>query len=163
MKAVFMRVKGNNLVPVDPYAEQMLARCKIGEGLTVEATKTRNIRFHRKFFALLNLAFSMWDPYEDYIDHETGEIIVTPSFKDFDSFREEVLIMAGHCDQVFSLNGKSFKLRAKSISFAKCDEYEFERVYRNVLTVIWNRLLRDKQFDSPEAVDAVVMQLMGYE
>jgi hypothetical protein len=163
MKAVFMRSHGGILVPVDPYAEQLVSRCKVGEGISVEAKKFRNIRFHRKFFSLLNLAFEMWEPMLEYIDNDTGEIMAKDVFKNFESFREEILILAGHCDQVFSVDGKTFKLRARSVSFARCDDYEFERIYRDVLAVIWNKVLRYKQFASPDDADAIVNKLLGYE
>ena len=163
MKAVFMRSHGGILVPADVYADQLVARCKIGEGISVEAKKFRNIRFHRKFFSLLNLGFEMWEPVQEHIDHDTGEIIASDCAKNFDAFREEVLILAGHCDQVFSLDGRSFRLIARSISFAKCDEFEFERIYRSVLDVLWNKVLRFKQFASPGEVNDIVTKLLGYE
>lgn len=154
MKCVFMRVKGNYLLPVDPYAEQLVERCKLGEGITVEARKNRNIGFHRKFFKLLLLGFDMWEPSAD------TRIAVG---KDFNSFRAEVLIMAGHYEQVFTLDGNGFKLIAKSISFASIDDFKFEQVYKSVLTVIWEKILAHKGFKNQEAVDTMVYRLLGFE
>ena len=155
MRAVFAKGQGNVLIPADPAAEQFIASLKLGSGAAVEVKKARNIRFHRKFFSLLQLAFDIWEP--------TGEKMWkgVPIRKDFERFREDITILAGHYDVSYALDG-SVKLTAKSISFANCDEHEFESVYDSVLDVVWEKILREANFRSKAEVESVVNQLMAY-
>ncbi|MBN3839236.1 DUF1367 family protein [Burkholderia sp. Ac-20349] len=153
---MFQKVRGNLLAPVDPAAEKFLAGLKLGDGANVEVTKGRNVRFHRKFFALLQLAFDVWDPPADRT--YKGE----PIGKEFESFREDILILAGHCEAHFGIGG-AVRLKAKSISFAKCDEYDFNDVYGSVLKVVWDKILRHAKFASEQEVEQVVNQLLAFE
>lgn len=155
MKCIFEKAPGDVFVAVDENAKRLSERVKVGEGITVEATKTRNIKFHRLFFALLNFAFDMWDPPAE------REFRGQPIQKNFERFREEVLILAGHYEPTYSLDG-SLKLEAKSIAFANCDEHEFKEVYSAVLDVVWERIFRQASFRSKEEVEAIVGQLLAY-
>lgn len=155
MKAVFAKGQGNVLIPADPAAERFIASLKLGGGASVEVKKARNIKFHRKFFSLLQLAFDVWEP--------TGQKVWkgVPIRKDFERFREDITILAGHYDVAYGLNG-DVRLTAKSISFANCEEHEFEAVYQAVLDVVWDKILREANFRSKAEVERVVNQLMGY-
>lgn len=155
MRAVFAKGTGNVLIPADPAAEQFIASLKLGSGAAVETKKVRNVRFHRKFFSLLQLAFDMWEPPGD----KTWKGV--PIRKDFERFREDITILAGHYDVSYALDG-SVKMTAKSISFANCDEFEFEKVYQSVLDVVWDKILRESNFRSKAEVENVVNQLMAY-
>lgn len=155
MKCIFAKGQGNVLIPADPAAEQFIASLKLGNGASVEAKKARNVKFHRKFFALLQLAFDIWEP--------PGEKVWkgVPIRKDFERFREDITILSGHYDASYGLDGE-VKLTAKSISFANCDEHEFESVYQAVLDVVWEKILREANFRSKAEVENVVNQLMAY-
>jgi hypothetical protein len=155
VKCIFEKGPGDVLVAVDENAKKLVASVALGEGFSVEAKKARNIKFHRLFFALLNFAFEMWDPPED------RQFRGQPIQKNFERFREEVLILAGHYDPVYSLDG-SLKLEAKSIAFANCDEHEFREVYGAVLNVVWDRVFRGAHFRSKDEVEEVVRQLLAY-
>lgn len=155
MKCAFAKAQGGVLVPADPAAEDFVRSIKAGAGMVVEVKKTRNVRFHRKFFALLQLAFDVWEPRGEKTWN--GQEIR----KDFERFREDITILAGHYDVSYGLDG-SVKLTAKSISFANCDDFEFERVYSGVLDVVWDKILSEANFRSKEEVESVVNQLMGY-
>lgn len=155
MDCVFQRVRGNMLVPVDPNAEKLVSSVKVGDGIAVQARKKRSLGFHKKFFSLLQLAFDVWEP--------TGQKVWkgVPIRKDFERFREDITILAGHYDVAYGLNG-DVRLTAKSISFANCEEHEFEAVYQAVLDVVWDKILREANFRSKAEVERVVNQLMGY-
>lgn len=156
MQAIFAKAEGQVLVPVDAGATRFLRALKIGEGMAVEAKKLRNVRFHRKFFKLLRLAFDSWQPNEDL---RRDGICVR---KDFEAFREHVLILAGHCDATYGADG-SVRLTPRSIAFDACDDFEFERVYQAVLDVVWTRVLRQVRYRSPQEVEAVAQQLVTFE
>lgn len=155
MRCIFEKAPGDVLVPVDENAKKLLAGVAFGDGFSVEAKKTRNIKFHRLFFAMLNFAFEMWDPPAE------REFRGQPIQKNFERFREDVLILAGHYEAVYSVDG-SLKLQAKSIAFANCDELEFRGVYSTVLDVVWDRVFRQAQFRSKDDVETVVRQLLAY-
>jgi len=155
MKCVFARGNGKFLIPADDDAVKFVESLKVGDGVVVEAKRHRNLAFHRKFFSLLRLAFDMWEPVGD------REINGIPVRKDFERFREDITILAGYYDASYGLDG-TVKLRAKSISFANCDQDEFESVYNAVLDVVWDKILKQAKFESKEEVERVVCQLLEY-
>jgi len=89
-----------------------------GREVMAKLAQPRNIRFHRKFFALLGVA-------RDMANTDFNE----------EQFRAFCIAGAGHCDFIPGHDGKLVAI-PKSISFANMDETEFNRVYQNVLTFI---------------------------
>ena len=125
-----------------------------GEFALVEFIFPRNPKFHRKFFGLLNFAFDAWEP-----DRVRKSYKGRPVAKNFDQFREDVLILSGYSEQTFDLKG-NMKLKAKSISFAKMDDAEFEQVYSAVVDVILADVL--KTYANREELEEVVQRVMGF-
>ena len=87
-----------------------LVKCKI--------TKPRNIKFHNKFMALIDMVYQN----QEQFDHK-------------EDLRKELIIEAGYFTEYTSFEGE-IKRKAKSISFAKMDEYEFMDLYNAVLDQI---------------------------
>lgn len=106
------------LVPDDDVSRQYVKKLKAGEPVMVVIRKPRNIKFHRKLFALLNLAFENQDKYDD-----------------FEAFRKEVVMRAGFWEEHHHLSG-AISYTAKSLSFATMDELEFSMVYDKVIDAI---------------------------
>lgn len=156
MKGVFVKRPDGALAAVDHDAELLLAGIAVGSGVTLEGRRARSIAFHRKFFALLKLAFDVWDP--DPLDRY-GPMSVG---KEFERFRKDVLILAGHFTSVWSLEGE-LRLEAKSLAFANMDELEFGQVYASVLNVVWSRVLRAANYASEAEVERVVGELLRFE
>ena len=154
MRCMFER-RGDVLVPADPEAFKLVESVKNGAGISVEARRARNIKFHRKFFSLLSLAYDMWEPPADRTHN--GE----PIRKNMDRFREDVLILAGHYEASYSLSG-DVQLEAKSIAFSNCDEHEFRGIYDAVLDVVWERIFQHTNFASKDEVERVTNQLLSY-
>lgn len=125
-----------------------------GELSRLECVIPRNARFHFKFFALLNVGFDAWEPGRKRKTYKGF-----PVQKDFEQFREDVTIAAGHFTQTFGLNGK-FKLKAKSISFASMDDAEFERVYSSVANVLLAGVLF--RYAGRDELDQVVDKIIGF-
>lgn len=94
----------------------------------VKYTKKRNAKFHRKFFALVNLCYQNQEQYNN-----------------FEHLRKELIICAGHYDLIFDLEKGQQKKEAQSISFAKMDETEFSKLYTDVLNVICDKFLFDRE------------------
>jgi len=155
MQVMFEKVPGGYLRPVGEDAEMYVASLKVGAGVRMDVTKVRNPMFHRKCLKLIRVGFETWTPDGAPVDG------IIPA-KDFESFRERVLIMAGHCDMVFTPDGSGFTLKARSIAFASCGEYEFQKVYRNILDVVWERIMKQANYRSPQELDDVVNQLLSF-
>lgn len=156
MKGVFQKRPDGSLVPADDLAEKILTSIKVGEGLSLEAKKARNVRFHRKFFVLLNLAFEVWEP------DPCSRYAALGVRKEFEKFRKDIVVLAGHFIETWSLDGE-LTLEAKSISFANMDELEFREVYSSVLSVVWSRIMRHANYESEADVDRVVNELLRFD
>ena len=107
---------------------ELAKKIKPNEVYEFEFKKTRNIKFHRKFFALINLCFSN-----------------QKTFNNIEHLRKELIICAGHYELIFDLESGTQKKEALSISFASMDEIEFNKLYNDVLNVICEKFLFDKE------------------
>ena len=108
---------------------------------------------HKKYFALLNLAFENWEPGE--IDSKYGK-----PMKNFDRFRKDVAILTGHYDLVIRVDGSS-RPEAKSISFAKMDQSEFEGLYSKTIDLLVEKIY-GKDNMTPEQMDKLVMEFIRF-
>ena len=98
----------------------------LNEPFVITYTKKRNIKFHRKFFALMNMIFDNQEKYNS-IEH----------------LRKDLIIAAGYYDTRFNFEGVEI-LEAKSMSFSSMDEIEFSELYNRIIDVIvkyfnWDR------------------------
>lgn len=125
-----------------------------GELIEIEAKLPRNSKMHRKYFALLNLGFEHW---ESNRKHKTYK--GKPVTKSFESFREEILILAGFFEQTFTLKG-DLKLEAKSIKFAKMEQDEFEDLYSKTINVLLEHVFIT--YKDRAEIDAVIEQVMRF-
>lgn len=155
MKLIIAKTKFGTLEPINEEGREWLAKQAVGQGLKCEVKKVRNLRFHRKAFSLFRLAFDLWEPADIQFKGQ-------PVQKEFERFRKDLTILAGFYTPVYHLNGM-LELEAKSLSFENMGEEEFERVYRAILTVVWDRILKDHHFESPNAVERAVEELLRYE
>ena len=147
---VLIKAQGGFLIPADEQSAQALQRVKTGEAIRVSATKIRNVLFHRKFFALLNLAYDSWEPMAEY----KGE----KAQKNFEQFRNDVVCLAGYHETTVTLRG-DVRVKAKSISFARMQEDEFQELYNSVINVILSRIL--KNYSKPD-LENVINQLISF-
>ena len=99
----------------------------LNEPVEFEFTKKRNIKFHKKFFALLNLVFENQELYIN-IEH----------------LRKDLTISAGYYILRYNFEGVEIT-EAKSISFANMDEIEFSEFYNRVIDVVVKWLGIEKQ------------------
>lgn len=110
----FLAKKVNNaLYPIDEVGLEAMDKIKYDVEITVK--KIRNVRFHSKFFALLKIVFDNQEIFDD---------------KEF--LREELTKAAGYYTHYKNHLGVSC-YKAKSISFEKMDEIEFESFYNSFL------------------------------
>lgn len=126
----YCRVTSKGLVPMDETDWEIAKQLRLGQDVKVHISMPRNIKFHRKFFALLNLTF---DNLPEQIQ------------KELHIFSIETLLVAikidlGYYDWINVAGRNVVKLR--SISFAKMDEVQFEHFYDLAVTDILSNYLR---------------------
>lgn len=131
-----------------------MVKMEPGELAEVEVRIPRNPKFHRKFFALLNVGFDAWEPARK---RKTYRGI--PMLKNFERFRHDITILAGFYEQTFDLKGRMV-LEAKSISFSNMDDAQFEEVYSAVTDVLLREVLTT--YKGRAELDEVVERIMGF-
>ena len=107
-------------------------KLEIGKTYKAKITLVRNAKFHRKYFALIRLAW-------EYQNERT----VAHFRNDVELFRKTVEIAAGHCEPVFNIELKSWVDIPKSIAFDKMDEAEFQDLYERVKDVLFTIFLKN--------------------
>lgn len=115
MKIQVVKNLNGTLKPAYDSDYESFKKIPLNEIIEIEYKKQRNIKFHRKLFSLLNLAYSnqnMFDNLEDMryclmLECNLSEI------------------------KVNRLTGEIFKV-PKSLQFAKMDEVEFNEVYNTL-------------------------------
>lgn len=107
---------------------ELAKKIKVNELYEVEIRQPRNIKFHKKFFALLDLVYQNQDAYANK-----------------DDLREDLTIEAGYFRLTDNIHGQTVK-RAKSISFASMDDFEFSEFYSSVMNVVikWLKISREE-------------------
>lgn len=111
----------DGLKPMYPSDLDAKKKLRIGEVYSVEVKYDRNWKFHKKFFALVNLGWqnSKYDmPY--------------------DTYRKYVIMKAGYV--LTYQTDKGVLYEAESISYGSCGQEKFERVFNDVLGVIANEI-----------------------
>jgi Protein of unknown function (DUF1367) len=126
------------LIPACEEANEWLRRKKLGATILVEPREMRNGAFHRKYFALLNLAFDYWRDNAETLEYKGQNV-----FPHFDRFRRDVIILAGFYRPVTNIKGE-VRLEAESISFAAMDEERFEKLYSATINVLLERVFNGK-------------------
>lgn len=97
------------------------------EMIECDIKKPRNIKFHKKTFALFNLVFSNQEHYQNV-----------------DDLRHDLTVAAGYYLERINLQGETIRV-AKSISFAKMDEHDFSEYYDSIIAQIVLHFHFDKQ------------------
>ena len=101
-------------------------------GSVVECTvkEYRNYRFHKLYFAMINLSW-------EYLTEQQREF-----FHDsVNAFRKTVEVAAGHYEPVYSVSRQMWLEVPKSIAFDKLDEAGFHDLYERVKTVIFENFI----------------------
>lgn len=106
------RIQG--LVPLYPSDFDDKRKLRLGETYQVEVTNPRNVGFHKKFFAMLN------------VGHENTSLDMP-----FDTYRKYMIVKAGFFTAYQTPKGIYYD--PNSISFASMSQDEFEEVYSRVL------------------------------
>lgn len=117
----FAQIINNKLVPEYSSDYEKLGKLKSGITYSIEIKQPRNIDFHRKFFALINLTYNNQD-----------------HFNNIDEMRSWLIMKAGFYKRVQTPSGEMFQ--PESLSFSSMDELRFSEVYSRVLDQVCNWL-----------------------
>jgi hypothetical protein len=122
-ETLYMRRQLGALRPSDPASAEVLERLPADEDVRVEVFRPRNVKLHRKFFALLQVVY----PHQNL-------------YPTFDTFRAAIEVALGYGDSVKVGKGRTI-IVPKSISFAKLDQAGFEQLYERAVDLITTRIL----------------------
>jgi len=125
---IYVKKTSTGLVPIYNSDYEGLKECKLklGEEYEVEIKKKRNYKFHKKYFALLNLCFENQDKFEDIND-----------------LRYYLTMKSGFVKKIDTGNG--IMHIPKSISFSNMDEIEFDNLYQLTITTVCNFIGIEKE------------------
>jgi len=130
---LFCRNTISGLVPLFPADFDEKRKLKLGQDYEVDVRNPRNVGFHRKFFAMLN------------IGHENTQLNMP-----FDAYREIMTIKAGYFNAYETPKGVYYQ--PKSISFASMSQDEFEEFYSRVM----DQVIDDIGITSKEIEDQLI-------
>lgn len=133
MKIIMVKTLGGVLKCTNDADYEKLKVIKAGKFIEVDIRQKRNLKFHKKFFALIKLVF------------DNQEI-----FNNQDHLRKELVKEAGFYELYRALDGTQIAI-AKSISFGSMSESEFSDLYNRVLDVV----VKYFHFDKQEIMDEI--------
>ena len=119
----FLAVKRlGSLQPADEAGEAAIRKLGLGELVTVEVKRPRNGKFHRKFFAMLQIILQNQEHYQS-----------------IDDLLDVCKLRTGHCRAIQTKQGE-VKI-PKSISFSAMDDTEFADFYDRACGWVCNEVI----------------------
>lgn len=146
---------GTWIVPSTPFDFEILKTVPNGKALRMEFTQQRNIKFHRKFFVLLQVILHYIDePDRDRLNIHTK-----------DELLNRLKIDLGLYDLWIVGEGAPLPVGTpvfvpKSIAFASMDNTAFDRLYKDTINVSIGQYIR---MDCMNALDKAVTHLLAFE
>ena len=122
MVKILVARKLTGLFPVDETGEVVIRKFTPGEVVSIDVKRPRNVAFHRKFFAMLQIILQNQD-----------------AFKSIDDLLELTKLRTGHCHTVLTKAGE-VKI-TDSISFAAMDDTEFANFYDRACAWVINEVV----------------------
>lgn len=153
-EGLLRKVGIDHFVPVDDGLDGV----KLDEYVTCKTMRQHNVKFRRKWFALLRLAFDAWDiPTEASYEIAKYSHYGVPQ-KNFERFRKDITIAVGFYDMVVNVKGE-VRAEAQSIAFGKMEEEEFEELYSKTIDYLLQKILTNY---TRADIDRVVDEILGF-
>jgi two-component SAPR family response regulator len=127
MKIALIKNLNGSFTPAYDSDLEIAKKIKVNSFYEFDFKKPRNYLFHKKFFALINLAYHNQDTYNN-----------------IDDLREDLIVNAGFYRKTRTMHNETIK-KALSVSFAAMDDIEFNDLYSRVADVIVKWLGIEKQ------------------
>lgn len=154
MELHMLKSPAGSLVPMGDDEAESLRRIRSGAVVRCQISEMRNGKFHRKAFSLLKLCYEQFR--ENVAPAEYKGRQAAPCF---DTWREQFIILAGHYDVTFDIQGK-IRLKAKSLSFANCSQEEFEAIYSSLINCALKHAYHGTMTESE--LRSIVDQVLSY-
>ena len=138
---IYLKKQNNVLVPSLPQDSEIFDKWNNGDILECEVRKPRNIKFHRKFFALLNMVYENQEKYSNFND-----------------FRTEIILRCGFYKSHVNVNGEIMYF-PKSIAFSNMDEIEFTHLYDKAIDVVLKYFMPKA---SKEEIEKMVLIVLNF-
>ena len=127
---IYCQVTAQGLVPMYDSGYDEKQRLKIGEKVLCEVTKPRNYEFHKKFFALVRLAYqNLPERLQSMLNIRSEDDMLT------------CLKLDVGLASIIYQGGRQL-IKVGSISFSSMDDTEFETFYQKCVDVILTKYLR---------------------
>lgn len=139
MKFNMAKTENGKPIPATDKDKEKWSKVGIGEVFKCTTINQRNYEFHKKFFALIQIAFDNLPERFDFTDPE--------------HLREELIKAAGFYELRTDFHGNEYKV-AQSIAFDKMDEERFQVLYERVVDLVC-RLIG---FDKPDLLQEIAEQ-----
>ena len=139
MKQIYRRTL-DGFIPANDDANEFFGKCKLGQLVTMDAKQSRNLKFHRLFFAILKLISENSNPH-------ISEAAALHFAK----------LAAGVGEVVTDSRGEKHFIPG-SISFARMDQAAFDAFVQSAIPPLVGRFM---QGTAPDAVIAEAMALAG--
>lgn len=141
MKLNLIRRSDFSFVPATDEDMEKALKIKKGQAVEVSVKVLRNYKLLKKFWAMINTAWEfLSEPQQNYFNNSK------------DVFRSVLISSAGYCYRVYSSRLREWIDIPKSIAFDKMDEAEFDKLYENVVNVLFEWLLphvdRDRFYEA---------------
>lgn len=127
---IYCKVTQQGLLPLYGSDYDEHKRLKEGDEVLVEIKRARNVKFHKKYFALLRLT----------LDNLSDQVIEQYRLYAPEDLNKLVKYFLGYADLVSV--GELHYLQERSIAFDKMDESEFETFYKRAVQLIRDTFLQ---------------------
>ena len=192
MADVYLVRRGDGLFPVNPSDLDAVRKLPIGKPCKASVVQPRNLAFHRRAFALMNMAFDYWEPEtlvtrtESETVRKLGQFLVANGMSQeaahdvLGPFTEHLAAQReglefGRSFEAFrdwlTVEAGYYRLiqtpngprkDPRSISFAAMDGDSFAQYYRAIFNVLW-RVILSRSFPNEQAAQNAVDQLLSFE
>lgn len=127
---IYCKVTQQGLLPLYGSDYDEHKRLKEGDEVLVEIKRARNVKFHKKYFALLRLT----------LDNLSDQVIEQYCLYAPEDLNKLVKYFLGYADLIKV--GELQYLQERSIAFDKMDESEFETFYKRAVQLIRDTFLQ---------------------
>lgn len=131
MAELYLKRTLSGFSPADEASSDAMKSYKIGETYRADVVKPRNLKNHRRWWALCNLIYQN-----------------TEQYKSVDQVHDHLKILAGHCTQIVSKSTGEVYLVADSIAFGRLDEAQFQEVFGRAVNAVVEHILPGIEVDS---------------
>ena len=119
MKITIIKHSGGFLSPASDIEAERLVKFKNNSEYEIDIKLSRHSGFHRKVFRFMNYCFVHWSSDKEFMNESAQ----------FDCFRQNLTVLAGYYDELYTISGSQMRIQAKSLSYGSMSQDEFESFY----------------------------------